>query len=394
MKLLYDLNSLRPPRSGVGYYTQHLLEGLFERDDIEEIGGWVGSNYYDRRGVVGLLLGEQSLQAGAQFSEGWKASVLRAARSLPGVYQGRTVWRRIKSASLRTECARQGFIYHETNFVASPYAGPNVVTIHDLSHHHFPEFHPQPAVDYLNRNLPDTLKQVQKVIAVSEYTRRDAIEVYGLPEEKVVAIPLGVEPCFRPLHAEELKSVLMTLGLRERGFILSVCTLQPRKNLARLVAAFAKLPADMRKAFPLVLIGAEGWMNSGLMRDIERLAHAKQIVLPGYVARESLLKLYSSAAVFAYPSLFEGFGLPVAEAMASGVAVLTSNVTSLPEVTAGAALEVDPYSIDDIAAGLERLLNDEALRDALIAKGLARASELTWDATVHRTFDVYRSIAK
>ncbi|MEC5407892.1 glycosyltransferase family 1 protein [Paraburkholderia sp. MPAMCS5] len=393
MKLLYDLNSLRPPRSGVGYYTQHLLEGLLKRNDIEELGGWVGSNYYNRRSVGSLLGEENSLQAGAQFSEGWKASMLRAARSLPGVYQGRTVVRRIKSASLRAECARRGFIYHETNFIASPYAGPNVVTIHDLSHRHFPEFHPQAAVDYLDRNLPDTLKQVHKVITVSEYTRRDAIDVYGLPEDKVVSIPLGVEPCFRPHRANDCESVLAELGLKQRGFILSVCTLQPRKNLTRLVAAFAKLPADLREAFPLVLIGAEGWMNSGLMRDIERLSQAKQIILPGYVARESLLKLYSSAAVFAYPSLFEGFGLPVAEAMASGVAVLTSNVTSLPEVTAGAALEVDPYSIDDIATGLERLLIDKALRDTLIIKGLARAAELTWDAMVRRTYAVYSSIA-
>ncbi|AUT60257.1 glycosyltransferase family 4 protein [Paraburkholderia terrae] len=393
MKLLYDLNSLRPPRSGVGYYTQHLLEGLFERDDIEDIGGWVGSNYYDRGGVTNLVSGKDALQAGAQFSEGWKASLLRAARTVPGVYHGRTVVRRIKSSSLRAEYARRGFIYHETNFVASPYAGPNVVTIHDLSHRRFPEFHPQAAVDYLDRNLPDTLKQAYKVIADSEYTRRDTIEIYGLPEDKVVAIPLGVEPCFRPHREEECESVLAELGLRHRGFILSVCTLQPRKNLPRLVTAFAKLPADMREAFPLVLIGADGWMNTDLMRDMERLAKAKQIIAPGYVVRESLLKLYASAAVFAYPSLFEGFGLPVAEAMASGVAVLTSNVTSLPEVTAGAALEVDPRSVDDIAAGLERLLNDEALRDALVVKGLARASELTWDETVRRTCDVYRSIA-
>lgn len=393
MKLLYDLNSLRPPRSGIGYYTQHLLEGLLERDDIEDIGGWVGTKYFDRGGVIGLLSSEDALERGAQFSEGWKASLLRAARSLPGVYHGRTVVRRIKSAGLRAQSARRGFIYHETNFVASPYAGPSVVTIHDLSHRHFPEFHPQAAVDYLDRNLPDTLQQVSKVIAVSEYTRRDAIEVYGLPEEKVVAIPLGVEPCFRPYGAHECEAVLNSLALKRRGFILSVCTLQPRKNLTRLVAAFAKLPADMREAFPLVLVGADGWMNSTLLRDIERLAQARQVILPGYVSREALLKLYSSAAVFAYPSLFEGFGLPVAEAMASGVAVLTSNATSLPEVTAGAALEVDPYSVDDIAAGLERLLCDEALRDALITKGLARASGLTWDATVRSTYDVYRSLA-
>lgn len=393
MKLLYDLNSLRPPRSGIGYYMQHLLEGLFERDDIEELGGWVGSNYYDRSGVARLISGQDMLEAGAQFSEGLKASMLRAARGLPGVYHGRTVWRRIKSARLRAEYASRGFIYHETNFVASPYAGPSVVTIHDLSHRHFPEFHPQAAVDYLERNLPDTFRQVDKIIAVSEYTRRDMIDMYGLPEDKVVAIPLGVEPCFRPRGADECQSALAELGLRYKGFILSVCTLQPRKNLPRLVAAYARLPVDLREAFPLVLIGADGWMNTGLLRDIERLTQARQAIVPGYVPRDTLLKLYASAAVFAYPSLFEGFGLPVAEAMASGVATLTSNLTSLPEVAAGAALEVDPRSIEDIETGLKRLLNDAALRDAYVAKGLARAAELTWDATVRQTCEVYRSIA-
>jgi len=181
--------------------------------------------------------------------------------------------------------------------------------------------------------------------------------------------------------------------LKHRGFVLSVCTLQPRKNLQRLVEAFAQLPAEMRSAFPLVLIGADGWKNSALMRVIEPLARDGQAVVPGYVPRDKLLKLYASAALFAYPSLFEGFGLPVAEAMASGVAVLTSNLTSLPEVSAGAAWEVDPYSIDDIAAGMERLLGDPALRDELVAKGLRRAADLTWDATVAQTCAVYRGLS-
>lgn len=134
--------------------------------------------------------------------------------------------------------------------------------------------------------------------------------------------------------------------------------------------------------YPLVLVGADGWKNSQLMACIEPLARAGQIISPGYLSSSSLLHLFSSAAVFAYPSLYEGFGLPVAEAMASGASVLTSNVTSIPEVTNGVALEVDPYSVDAIEAGLERLLTDAALRDLLVEKGLRRAAELTWDATV------------
>ncbi|GAB6846309.1 glycosyltransferase family 4 protein [Paraburkholderia kururiensis] len=392
MKLLFDLNSLRPPRSGVSYYTQHLLEGLLRQPDVEDIAGWVGSTVFREGSLDALLRAEDALQKAAQFSVGWKASVLRAARHVPGVYNSRTLVRAFASAKLRRDFSRRGYLYHETNFVASRYHGPNVVTIHDLSHRRHPEFHPRVAVGYLDNGLPRTLKQAQTVIAVSRYTKNEIHEIYGLPDEKVVAIPLGVEPAFQPYGEEFCATALAQLNLRYRGFVLSVCTLQPRKNLARLVEAFARLPRVLRQAFPLVLIGADGWMNSTLMEQAGPLALAGELITPGYVSRTNLLRFFASAAVFAYPSLYEGFGLPVAEAMASGVPVLTSNVTSLPEVVAGAALEIDPYSVDEITAGLERLLVDEALREELIKRGLRRATELSWGTTVEQTCNVYRSL--
>ncbi|GAB2921184.1 glycosyltransferase family 1 protein [Paraburkholderia jirisanensis] len=392
MKLLYDLNSLRPPRSGISYYTQHLLEGLRQQPEVEDIAGWVGSNVYQGERLDELMRDDGTLQKAAQFSDGLAASMLRAARSVPGVYKSRTIVRSIRSSGLRKHFSKRGYLYHETNFIASRYKGPNVVTIHDLSHRRHPEFHPRVAVGYLDDGLPRTLKQANIVIADSLYTKREIHDIYGLPDEKVVPILLGVEASFRPLSEEECASTLSGYGLRYRGFVLSVCTLQPRKNLRRLVEAFARLPADLRQAYPLVLIGADGWMNSDLMRDIEPLTLAGQAVTPGYVSRATLLKLYAAAAVFAYPSLYEGFGLPVAEAMASGVPVLTSNVTSIPEVVAGAAVEVDPYSVEEIAAGLERLLGDGALCSELRARGLRRAAELTWGATVAQTMNVYRAL--
>ena len=393
MKLLFDLNSLRPPRSGVGYYTQHLLEGLIQDREVTGLAGWVGTECFEGERLRALMEQRVPLRKGVQFTDGIAAKVLQKARSMPGLYRGRTIVRAIKSRDVRADFARRGYIYHETNFVASRYRGPTVVTIHDLSHRRHPEFHPRVAVEYLDRELPKTLRQAQVVIADSHYTKNDIVEIYGVPESKVVTIHLGVEPAFQPYSAESCAAALAEFGVKRGGFVLSVCTLQPRKNLQRLVEAFARLPADMRQAYPLVLIGADGWKNSALLRVIEPLAQAGQVFTPGYVPRADLLKLYASAALFAYPSLFEGFGLPVAEAMASGVAVLTSNLTSLPEVSAGAAWEVDPYSIDDIAAGMQRLLGDPALREELAVKGLRRAAELTWGATVAKTCAVYRGLS-
>jgi alpha-1,3-rhamnosyl/mannosyltransferase len=392
MKILFDLNSLRPPRSGVGYYTLHLLEGLREQQDVDDIAGWVGSDVYEGSRLSALMRDDATLQKAAQFSKGPTAMALRAARNLPGVYDARTVVRGVASSRLRSAFGRRGYIYHETNFVASRYSGPMVVTIHDLSHRRYPQFHPKVAVNYLDKNLPRTLNDARTVIADSVYTKHEIQEIYGVPDEKVVAIHLGVDTAFQPYSQAHCELALAPLGLKYRSFVLSVCTLQPRKNLRRLVEAFMRLPADLRAAFPLVLIGAEGWMNSTLMRDIEPLARAGQIVIPGYLPRATLLRLFASATVFAYPSLYEGFGLPIAEAMASGVPVLTSNVTSIPEVVAGAAYEVDPYSVEAIAAGLERLLGDAPLRAELAAKGLNRAAALTWNATVEKTCNVYRSI--
>ncbi|KAF1064364.1 MULTISPECIES: glycosyltransferase family 4 protein [Burkholderia] len=392
MKLLFDLNSLRPPRSGVGYYTQHLLEGLRSRPDVETLAGWSGSAIYEGEDLEALMRDDAVAAKAARAARGPVAAAVRMARAMPGAYRARTFLRDRVSTRLRDDYARRGFVYHETNFIASRYRGPTVVTIHDLSHRPHPEFHPRTAVRYLDEGLPRTLEQASRVIAVSRYTKQAIHEQFGLPDHKVVAIHLGVEPSFRPYDASECAPVLARYGLRRRGFVLSVCTLQPRKNLLRLVEAFGRLPAGLREAFPLVLIGADGWMNSALTQVMAPLARAGQVIAPGYVSRHELVRLFASAAVFAYPSLYEGFGLPVLEAMASGVPVLTSNLTSLPEVAGGAAWEVDPRSVDQIAHGLATLGEDADLRNRLAERGLRRAAEFTWASTVEKTCEVYRSL--
>jgi alpha-1,3-rhamnosyl/mannosyltransferase len=393
MKLLFDLNSLRPPRSGIGYYTQHLLEGLRTRSDVEDVAGWMVSEIFQGEKLLRLVNGEIAPPVMPGAANGASRSLMSSLRRLPVLQPLRTAMHRRASRALRDDFAQRGYVYHETNFIASQYRGPTVVTIHDLSHRRHPEFHQKVAVDHLDRGLPRTLKQARKIIVDSEYTKKELLALYDVPEDKVVTIYLGVDASFRPYAAPECTPTLERLGLRRDGFVLSVCTLQPRKNLSRLVEAFGRLPASVRRELPLVLIGADGWKNSELLSLVEPMIAAREIIVPGYLPRADLLHLYASATVFAYPSLYEGFGLPVAEAMASGTAVLTSNVTSIPEVAGGAALEVDPFSVDAITEGLETLLSNASLRAELAAKGLRRAAELTWDSTIQQTCDVYRALA-
>jgi glycosyltransferase involved in cell wall biosynthesis len=393
MKLLFDLNSLRPPRSGVGYYTQHLLEGVLDDPDVSDVAGWIGRTVVSGRALRDMLGAPSQRGSKAPARDGRMVQVLQKARALPGLYAARSVARGLASRSIRNAFAREGYVYHETNSVSSRYRGPNLVTIHDLSHRRYPSFHPGSAVNYLERGLPRTLRQADIVIADSFYTKSEIVDIYGIDADKIVPIHLGVESAFQPRSPEECRSTLNTLGLKAQSCVLSVCTLQPRKNLHRLVEGFSRLAPGLREACPLVLVGADGWDNSELKRMIEPMIKAREVIPAGYVSRTDLFKLYSSAAVFAYPSLYEGFGLPVAEAMASGVPVLTSTATSIPEVSAGAAWEVDPFSVEEITDGLDRLITDQSLRTQLIAKGLRRASELTWSETVRKTCEVYRRLA-
>lgn len=392
MKLLFDLNALRPPRSGIGYYTQHLLEGLRTRTGITELRGWMGGRSYSGEELDALVREPAQSADIRQMPRRASPSIAQRLLHSSAIQPVRTYFHRRQSREIRRQAAKDGYIYHETNFAASQYRGATVVTIHDLSHRRHPEYHSKVLVEYLNRELPRTFRQAKRVIADSHYTKQEIVDLYSVPEEKIVTVHLGVDACFRPRIEPQCSDVLGALGLRYRGFVLSVGTLQPRKNLARLVEAFAALPQALRREFPLVVIGAEGWKSADLAARLEQLVTAGEAVVPGYLTRDHLLKLYASAAVFAYPSLYEGFGLPVLEAMASATAVLTSAVTSIPEVSGGAAVEVDPLRADAIEDGLRRLLTDGAMREQCIERGIMQASRFTWEATVDNTYAVYEMV--
>lgn len=266
---------------------------------------------------------------------------------------------------------------------------PTVVTVHDLSFALFPEFFRGPNAAYLRLFTHLACRRAAAVIAVSENTRADVMRLYGVPGGRVTAIPHGVSPVFKPRSPEEIARFKQERGLPDH-LILFLGTLEPRKNLVNLLEAFARLSPP----FParLALAGGKGWYYEPILAAVERLGLKDQVIWPGYIPAGELPLWYNAADVFAFPSRYEGFGMPVLEAMACGTPVVTSTAACLPEVAGDAALAAAPDDVDGLSEALRRALTDSALRDDLRRKGLARAARFTWQDAAHRTADVYRQV--
>lgn len=269
-----------------------------------------------------------------------------------------------------------------------PLAGsiPFVVTVHDLSFLLFPQGFRGWKRRYLRTLTGLSVRRARRVVAVSESTRQDLVQLYGLDPERVDVVHNGVDAAFRPLPAAEVAAFRSRRGLPER-FLLFVGTLEPRKNIVRLVEAYARLPVPR---VPLMLVGGKGWFYEEMLVRVEELDLADEVCFVGYVPTEELPYWYNAAEVLAYPSLYEGFGLPALEAMACGTPVVTSSTSSLPEVVGQAGMMVEPTDVAALTAALQRVLDDAGLREEMRAAGQARAARFSWPETARATAAVYR----
>ena len=266
----------------------------------------------------------------------------------------------------------------------------SVATIHDLGYLHFPEEHPT-VTRWLRRwSNHQSARRASRIVAISGSTRDDLVHFEGISPEKIAVVHHGCAPEFHPVRdAAQVAAVCARHGL-DGPYLLFIGTLQPRKNLERLLAAFDKI-ASSRPDLLLALVGSAGWHTDRLERALSRVAAADRVRLLGYVDDADLPSLLSGSLGLAFPSLYEGFGLPAVEAMACATPVLASNTSSFPEIVGDAGLLVDPLDVDTIADGLRRLVDDAALRRHLGALGQVRAARFTWERAALETLTVLRS---
>lgn len=269
---------------------------------------------------------------------------------------------------------------------------PVSVMVHDISYETYPEYFSRASVFRMRTLIPFSARRAQAVFTVSEFSRGEIVRLYGLrPADVIVTYP-GAAAEFRPISAAEQTAALAGLDVPPH-FVLAVGNVQPRKNLPRLLEAYAQARAGGVDVPPLVLVGQAHFRGREILRVIERLRLTEHVRITGYVTTRQLVALYNRASVFMFASLYEGFGIPILEAMACGTPVVTSTVTSMPEVAGDAALMVDPMDVHAIATAMVRVLSDPELADDLRARGLQRATMFSWADTAARTMAVWRSIA-
>ncbi len=375
IRLIYNVDAITPPITGIGQYALQLGHALRQHPALSSCRFFSADRWIEDLDAV--------LHSNRRLA--W------VRKHVPFKHLALRLYNRHRNRAFgRLTRGLEDHVLHSPNFLLMPFDGPSVVTVHDLSHRHHPQAHPPERVAFLDQQLPLTLQRADAVITDSAFVREELLRLYSLPPERVHAVHLGVSPMFHRRDAQTLEAIKLRHDLPAR-FLLCVATLEPRKNLPRLLRAYAGLPEALRRDCPLVLTGDRGWGKQALFSQARALLNEGQVRFTGYVNNSDLGALYAAAHGVVLPSLYEGFGLPVIEAFASGTPVLCSNAASLPEVAGGCALLADPNDVEALRAGLLRLCEDADWRRAAQSQGLSRAQHFTWARCADETVAVYRA---
>src|SRR3954463_12765811 len=370
MRIAFDGTALRPGRTGVGYYSEHLLHELARTAIHDEL----------------IVVSNRAIDTTAPLPS--RVRVATPARRVP-----RLVWAQTLAVTALREV--EADVVHFTNGMLpliSPV--PTVVTIHDMSLRLYPRYHPPRRV-ILNRPLVDlAARRADAIITPSESAKHDIVRLYNIDPGRVHVVYEAAAPIFAPVRdTARLEEVRRRYGLAER-IILYVGTIEPRKNLPVLIDAFAARRRAGELNHQLVCVGPYGWLSRGIDEQIARSQIGDAIKFTGYVPFEDLPALYSLAEMFVYPSMYEGFGLPVVEAMACGTPVITGRTAALTEIGGGAIMEVDRIEPDSLGRALVALAGNRDLREELSGRGLARAASFSWERAARESLEIYRETAQ
>jgi glycosyltransferase involved in cell wall biosynthesis len=372
MRIGIDYTSAVQQKAGIGRYTRGLVEGLarFDQDNRYKLfsaGKDQQFRFWPRNfSLKELPLTERQLIA---------------------------LWQRMRLPLPVELVTGLVDVYHSPDFVLPPVlAARTVLTVHDLSFMRHPECSSEALLDYLMEAVPRSVEQADLIVADSKSTRDDLVELLEVPEEKILVLYPGLESHFAPVRNEHLLRRLLDRYDVRYPYILAVGTLQPRKNFVRLIEAYNILVRRYQIPHKLVIVGSKGWLYDEIEETIHALRLDGRVNLTGFVKDQDLPYLYSAAEVFAFPSLYEGFGIPVLEAMGCGTPVVTSSVSSMPEVAGDAALLVSPHDVEALASALWRLLDDVYLQNELCLRGFERVRQFTWRETAKRLVRAYRRL--
>ena len=308
------------------------------------------------------------------------------------IYQG--LWKTMHWPSLEQLIGEHDLV-HFTNGTMVPVRNrqaKKVLTIHDLAFLHYPETLERRNLRFMRRFCPAAIQQADKIIAVSQYTKNDILNNFNVQGSRIVVIPNAADPIFSlPSQPASVAAVKHKYQI-QKPYILFVGTLEPRKNVQLLLRAAQQLPPALQEQYAVVLVGMKGWQQSAWQQQVADLGQKMTVQLPGYVPKDELVNLYAGATLFVLPSLFEGFGIPILEAMACGTPVLAANNSSLPEVTGEAGVLFAHNDAADLAAKLGQLLGDEARRGVLRQRGLVQAQRFSWLASGAKLKALYEEL--
>lgn len=379
MRIGIDITSALTQGGGIGRYTRELIHALVETDFHNRFDISFFSAKIDRPPPVPnpIPTHPQVHYTPAILSEKW-------------LYR---LWYRLRQPIPVQLFTGQLDLFHSPDFVLPPVWGdiPTLLTVHDLSFVHYPHVFTPTLVNYLNRVVPWSVKRATHILADSAATKRDLIDIWQVPQEKITVLYSGVHPRFRPVEDKtEFQAVRAKYNLGEAPYLIAVGTIQPRKNYQMLIKAFKAVA--QYKPHNLVIAGGKGWLFDEIYAEVERQGLQDRVIFTGFVDDADLPTLYSMASLLTFPSLYEGFGLPLLEAMACGLPIINSNSSCLPEVAGNATLQLQPEKMADWQQGIITLLDDPTRRTQMIAAGFEQVEKFSWATSAETLLGIYRKL--